>query len=145
MGVRPESKSCIKKTAELAARKFCMSLGRGREPSNLRCSGWPSLTVEVALVLTTSGTCPMVRPPKPGDWLRSSPASKSLARTKQACKLLPLLSFSDRELFELFRAEQQGARCHLVELSQQLFVSSTLGDHTIKGLDHIRRRAIRRR
>src|SRR3954465_3353566 len=39
MGVRPESKSFFEKTAEFASKKFCMSLGRGREPSNLRWSG----------------------------------------------------------------------------------------------------------
>ena len=33
MGVRLGSKSCIEKTAEFAAEKFCLSLGRGREPS----------------------------------------------------------------------------------------------------------------
>ena len=39
MGVRLGSKSCIEKTAEFAVEKFCLSLGQGREPSNLRCSG----------------------------------------------------------------------------------------------------------
>jgi hypothetical protein len=39
MGVRPGSKSCIEKTAEFAVEKFCLSLGQGREPSNLQCSG----------------------------------------------------------------------------------------------------------
>jgi hypothetical protein len=29
----------FEKTAEFAVEKFCLSLGQGREPSNLRCSG----------------------------------------------------------------------------------------------------------
>ena len=39
MGVRLGSKSCIEKTAKFVSEKFRISLGRGREPSNLRCSG----------------------------------------------------------------------------------------------------------